>query len=263
MPATYAHYRFGLAVLERLPEAQRSVIASESDLFMIGLHGPDILFFYHPLLPVNRVIRLGRQLHRAPGLPFFRRAAEHCNNDAALSYAYGCLCHFALDQACHGYIAEKMAESKLSHAEIETEFDRSLLVEDGADPVRQSITEHLRSSRRSAEVIAPFYDGLTPRKAQAAVDGFLFFHRLLLAPGKLKRGLIFACLGVVGLYQRLHGLVVNYKPNPLCADSCNILRAQFEGAVGNAVELIQSFPEDLSNDLYHYTFGSKYQPELS
>lgn len=82
MPATYAHYRFGLAVLERLPEAQRSVIASEPDLFMIGLHGPDILFFYHPLFPVNRVIRLGRQLHRAPGLPFFRRAAEHCDNDA-------------------------------------------------------------------------------------------------------------------------------------------------------------------------------------
>ena len=51
MPAFYAHYRFGCDVLNQLPEDIRSICTAHRGLFDIGLHGPDIYFFYRPVLP--------------------------------------------------------------------------------------------------------------------------------------------------------------------------------------------------------------------
>ena len=58
MPAFYTHYRFGCDVLKQLPEDIRSICTAHRGLFDIGLHGPDIYFFYRPVLP-NKVNRIG------------------------------------------------------------------------------------------------------------------------------------------------------------------------------------------------------------
>ncbi len=104
MPSTYAHFCFGREVLAALPQEMQSLLWPEQNLFSIGLHGPDILFFDHPLL--GRVSRLGHRMHKQSGAAFFRPAGEKL---AALefpapetAYLYGFLCHFALDRACHG-----------------------------------------------------------------------------------------------------------------------------------------------------------------
>ena len=49
MPATYAHFRFGREVLRRLSPETREAITPRIQLYHIGLHGPDIFFYYHPL----------------------------------------------------------------------------------------------------------------------------------------------------------------------------------------------------------------------
>lgn len=63
-------------------------------------------------------------------------AAE--DKGSALAYLLGFVCHFALDSACHGYIENKIAVSGVTHTEIESEFDRSLLLQDGATRCRRS-----------------------------------------------------------------------------------------------------------------------------
>ena len=57
MPSTYAHYRFGKDVLGRLPAKQKQDIQAHPDLYNIGLHGPDLLFYYKPIShnPVNQL----------------------------------------------------------------------------------------------------------------------------------------------------------------------------------------------------------------
>ena len=50
MPSTYAHFCFGREVLAALPQEMQSLLWPEQNLCSIGLHGPDILFFDHPLL---------------------------------------------------------------------------------------------------------------------------------------------------------------------------------------------------------------------
>ena len=48
MPSTYAHYRFGQEVLKELPNDIKKIIIENKELYDIGLHGPDILFYYLP-----------------------------------------------------------------------------------------------------------------------------------------------------------------------------------------------------------------------
>jgi hypothetical protein len=67
MPAGYAHTVYGQEVLKRLPQDMQEVIKKDLDLFVIGLQGPDILFYYRPLKE-NEVNRIGNQMHKETGI---------------------------------------------------------------------------------------------------------------------------------------------------------------------------------------------------
>lgn len=77
MPTTYAHYKFGKEVISALPRPLCSTVENHRELFDIGLHGPDILFYYHPMKR-NTVNGQGYDLHDKPADLFFRHAAETC-----------------------------------------------------------------------------------------------------------------------------------------------------------------------------------------
>ena len=46
MPSTYAHRRFGADVLVQLPRELREKITPYRPLYDMGLHGPDLMFYY-------------------------------------------------------------------------------------------------------------------------------------------------------------------------------------------------------------------------
>lgn len=261
MPSTYAHYRMGKEVSEALEGEAWHSISMYRQLYLIGLHGPDILFYYKPLKS-NPVNRIGFGMHERPGMEFFRHAVKviekKTNKEPYLAYMYGVMCHFALDVSCHGYIDKKIAESGVTHAEIEVEFDRMLMEKDGLDPLRHSLTDHIVPSMRNAGVISCFYDGTTPEQVQVALKGMIYNNKLLLAPSRIKRLFVKGILKVSGNYKEMHGLMVNYKPNPLCADSNEKLMYLYNAAEELAVKLINEYLElDGWNPVYMYTFGSK------
>ena len=107
MPSTYAHRRFGADVLALLPDGLRQTLEQHRELYDMGLHGPDLMFYYKAL-QTNPVNRLGNAMHEEKGEVFFTRAravVEHAaDKDAALAYALGFVCHFALDSTCHPYV---------------------------------------------------------------------------------------------------------------------------------------------------------------
>ena len=75
MPSTYAHYRMGQEVIKQVSAPARDIIMKHKQLYDIGLHGPDILFYYHPLV-TNPVNAIGYGLHERSGKYFFGKAAE-------------------------------------------------------------------------------------------------------------------------------------------------------------------------------------------
>ena len=127
MPSTYAHYRMGQQVRSMLDGNEKKIVEKYPQLYLIGLHGPDILFYYKPLKS-NSINSIGYEL--------FERArkviSEKKDREPYLAYTYGVLNHFALDVSSHGYIEQKINESGISHAEIEVEFDRELMVMDSS-----------------------------------------------------------------------------------------------------------------------------------
>ena len=73
MPAAYAHYVFGQKVLKELPRDLQERIKDYLPLYHIGIHGPDILFYYEPLHS-NEISRLGYEMHDAEAEEFFENA---------------------------------------------------------------------------------------------------------------------------------------------------------------------------------------------
>ena len=265
MPATYAHYKFGQEVRKDLPEKENKIVEEFPELFMIGLHGPDIFFYYKPFSK-NKVRQIGHEMHKRAGKEFFASAVEvvrvHRENHAYLAYLYGFICHFALDIACHGYVDEKIAKSGISHTEIEAEFDRMLMVKDGHDPIRYKPTGHIVPSLENAEIIQAFFEDADSTQVLGTLKGMVTYLNLLVAPSKGKRFLINTILKLTGNYKELHGLMINYLANPDCADSTKELFKRYGEAKDMALLLIHEYggflegKEEL-NPIYNYTFGSK------
>ena len=264
MPSTYAHYRFGQEVLKELPNDIKKIIIENKELYDIGLHGPDLLFYYLPL-KTNEINSIGYNMHEKTGEEVFDTFRKMMTSKKQinhyLAYYYGFICHFALDATCHGYIEKRIHESGVSHGEIEVEFDRFLMIEDGLNPISHHLTNHLVASEENAKIIADFYE-ITTKQTKKAIKGMKIYNDLLVAPSKLKRKIIYALLRISGNYKEMHGLLVNYRANPLCNDSTDKLYELYESAKQLAVTLISEFRASAYgrieyNKMYNYTFGSK------
>ena len=263
MPANYAHYRFGQSVREALPRRDQETIDAFPELYMIGLHGPDILFFYRPFLS-NPVSAMGYSLHDKSGCSFFENARNAITSSrepaAALAYAYGTLCHFALDVSCHAFVDESIATGGISHTEIESEFDRSLMLLDGIDPTKHIQTGHIRPTARNAGIIAPFYPGLTPALIHKTLRSMIVLSRLLLAGNDVKRWLIYTVMRLAGQYDELHGMVISANGNPACEETNRELMRLYQLGLERANSFITSFGDFLSGKqelgrLFDYNFN--------
>ena len=103
-------------------------------------------------------------------------------------------------------------------------------------------------------------DELTPRQTEQAIRTFLWGNALFLAPGRAKRTALYAGMHLAGAYHGLHGMIVNYEPNPKCTESNAVLQRLFDEAVPQAVTLITEYLPCIRGELpwsglYDYTFG--------
>lgn len=134
MPTTYAHDLFGKKIYHEFPVEMQTVIRRNVNLYRIGLHGPDILF-YHMLKP--EVSKTGIRMHKEIAAPFFERGmalVRDTHDEKLLAYLLGFGCHYLLDSACHPYI-EDMADKKvITHTLLEKEFDRMLMLKTHKNP---------------------------------------------------------------------------------------------------------------------------------
>ena len=149
MPTTYAHDLFGKRIYRYLPEEIRQVLRTNKDLYRIGLHGPDILFYY--MVSKNRISQLGVRMHRTPARAFFEESMKKVRDtgdQALLAYLIGFGCHYLLDSECHPFVIKMDSSGVITHTMLEKEFDRQLMTETGRDPL----------TYRPSDCIVPTYD---------------------------------------------------------------------------------------------------------
>lgn len=219
-------------------------IVENLDLYNIGLHGPDILF-YHDALVRNRVNSAGFAMHDRPGREFFGPARDVLSGmkdqSAGRAYLYGFICHFMLDSECHPYIEEKISESGVSHTRIESEFDRVLLERDGFDPFRKDLTAHIHPSADISAVISPFLPDITPDEVERSLRDMITYNGYINTPSRLKRALIERKLKATGNLEDMGGMVIGLKPEPRCADSNARLTDLYGNAVRPTAALMESY----------------------
>ena len=211
---------------------------------------------------------MGNRIHSESGAKFFVHAAKalhtHDQYEKHLAYVYGVLCHFALDEICHGYVEQAVKETGLAHIAVEGELDRKLMIMNGENPVSRRLTGHIVPSMKNAIIIKDFYRGITAKEVKKALNGMVFYDRILVCPSKIKRMALYAALKVAGLYYDFHGFIIKYHENESCREQIRKLLHLYEKAVPLADKLICEYKPFLEGNatldsVYAYTFGSQFQ----
>lgn len=236
MPAAFAHDLYGRLVFERLKPEVRRAVGKEKDCFYLGLHGPDVLFFYRAL-GNNPVNRKGYHLHEEAasgifehGLAVLEKEHDKRKKDAIRAYLLGFACHFALDCSLHRYINEKEKNTIYTHGEIETELERRLLIREGKTPLKTNVTSHIKGTEMtwmaSSRVLSEDEVCLWE-----AIASFKTVNRLFINSGEGMKSLICLILRAAGYYEKIHGMIMRRRPVPGLSQTTDYLEKEFHRAV--------------------------------
>lgn len=249
MPTTYAHDRFGREVFKKLPEDLKKVIREHKKLYLIGLHGPDIFFYYHPFSR-NGISEMGSRLHRETAERFFReRIVLYQENpeDALRVYLLGFACHFLLDSACHPYIGAFEEQTGISHAEIETHLDRRLMEMDGKDPFSYEPASSICPNTDGNRVIQKCFPNLSRQEILECLKGMKFYTHLPICRNAVKRTALLSLLKVSGQYEAMEGQIMRKHPNPKCEAATDNLLTLYRKALEEAPAELEVLNEAILN----------------
>ena len=243
MPTTYAHDLFGKMVYHRLDPEIQEKIKKYQITYQIGLHGPDILFYVRPFHK-NRFNQMAHRLHREEAAGFFERGRElyqKTGNDEILVYLLGFICHFMLDSTCHPYISEYMKKTGARHDEIETEFDRALMVRTGKDPFHYQPGSVIRIEKNSVDAISEVMEGMSHKDIVRALMGTKFYTRLPICNSEKKRKVKLAVARILFMYRLADGRIIRGEPKDICLESTQHLTQLFLQTVPEAAAMINEY----------------------
>lgn len=246
MPCIYTHDSFGKKTVSHLPKELQKIINQYPDEFRIGLQGPDILFFYHPMLKL-RTNRIGYWQHGQTMGAFLEKLLpslqKRGTDNGTYAYLLGYICHFILDSECHSYVIPQSEKPGYNHLVIENEFDRYLLQRDGFLPVTYPIWNIIPCKSSVYNAIYHAYRplGLSKKKIERAVRGMRFYKHLLTCGCTLKRFLIRLLMKISFHYAELEGHMMTLKPKKYAKETNKQLHACFERSLLLASELLPDF----------------------
>lgn len=243
MPTTYAHDLFGKMVYHRLDPEIQEKIKKYQTTYQIGLHGPDILFYVRPFHK-NRFNQMAHRLHREEAAGFFERGRElyqKTGNEEILVYLLGFICHFMLDSTCHPYISEYMKKTGARHDEIETEFDRALMVRTGKDPFHYQPGSVIHIEKNSVDAISEVMEGMSHKDIVRALMGTKFYTRLPICDSEKKRKVKLAVARILFMYRLADGRIIRGEPKDICLESTQHLMQLFRQTVPEAAAMINEY----------------------
>ena len=243
MPTTYAHDLFGKMVYHRLDPEIQEKIKKYQTTYQIGLHGPDILFYVRPFHK-NRFNQMAHRLHREEAAGFFelgRELYQKTGNEEILVYLLGFICHFMLDSTCHPYISEYMKKTGARHDEIETEFDRALMVRTGKDPFHYQPGSVIRIEKNSVDAISEVMEGMSHKDIVRALMGSKFYTRLPICDSEKKRKIKLAVARILFMYRLADGRIIRGEPKDICLESTQHLTQLFRQTVPEAAAMINEY----------------------
>lgn len=258
MPAAFAHDIFGRKVYMEADPVVKRIIKKERYCFLLGVHGPDILFFYKAL-GKNKVNQKGVRMHGEPaaklmerGRMLVREAETRDERDEMIAYLMGVACHFSLDNRVHAYVNAEEKRTGITHAEIETELERRLLEREHMRPLHSNLTCHLKITAQTVRASSRLFDE-DPIKVAKAIMSFRTMNRLFINSSERTKRFCCFLLRFTGSYGVIHGMFMRKQPTPGCEAITDHLEREFNEAVPKGAELL--------SDLLTYLRGKGPMPE--
>ena len=192
MPAVISHYVLADRVYNTI-KREYPTVSVDRNIMLWGAAGPD-LFFAHRIMPwqkqqsLSRISHIMHDGHAERLLNFLADYSRANESDAAFSYAFGFVTHYAFDSIAHPFIvgyAEMMAEgrvfspflldraheqlaagirlSSVYHNQIEGFLDTLLLMKDKHIPIgnfhmQDSCPDDIHAYKVVSEMLATYLD---------------------------------------------------------------------------------------------------------
>lgn len=119
-------------VMNDAPPACFEAAMAARGAFRLGCQGPDFFFFHNMLSKTKSQHAIGNMLHERNIDLVMRELCRQAGQDeAALAYVMGFLCHYALDYNAHPYIYSKVCHD--DHTRFEAGIDSAYLRHRGVD----------------------------------------------------------------------------------------------------------------------------------
>ena len=253
MPTTYTHYVYGQEVFQMLPTNIQKEIHPFMGLYNIGVHGPDILFYYRSFCK-NKINQYGVKIHKEPMEQFLRHAfsvyRKQEQKQEAYSYLAGFMTHFILDSSCHPYIRKRIRENGISHTEIETDWDYLMMERNHLDPIRYKTATHILEDHRYARVIAPYYNKKPVQVHKSLVYMKLILNHMFRSYFGVKRQLAVFLNEKFLPKQHFQHYFRKTRVNMANLETCEELTRRYEDSKQQCAQMIEELYYALeSNDL--------------
>ncbi len=242
MASFITHYEFGVKVLENLDTNIKKVIKDNYNYYLMGLHGPDILYWYK-VIKSNPLKQKGDEIHLTRGCDYFN--SIKIENDKSLAYHFGFMCHFALDSKIHEYIY-KICSSFDMHVRLESDLDKYMLKEYNFIDDRD-----LYAKKLDILPLSNHFLGISEKELKKSVNNFVNFSHVL----KHKKLLSILRNKKIMLYTLKDKIEYNLE--------CEKMHQIFKEQINNAVTLISDYFNFKKVKKQDYNFeGDKYEKEI-
>lgn len=251
MPTTYTHYAFGQEVKNLLPDKIKEVIEPYEDYYNIGVHGPDILFYYHPFYK-NRINQRGVQIHDRTMKDFLDLAfpvfAGQRRKKAAFAYLAGFMTHFILDSSCHPYVRERTEETGVSHAQMEKDWDSVMMLRDHLNPLKYHVTCHIHARPGYSSLIAPYFGLSSGEVRTSLIDMKLVLDHFFRSSFAITGWLASMCNKLFLRKFNYSDYFVKRSINPRNVDTIHHLDSLYQGCTKECAHMITALYHALTKD---------------
>ena len=244
MPAFYAHHTFGEEVIKAIPLSFQEELKGFDKCYTLGFQGPDILFYHKPF-STNEIKTKGMDLHLASAKNFFIDgakkilAADGDEQKALKGYVAGFICHFSLDNACHGHIY-KLEDTGVSHGRIESEFDKYLKTKQGLKVHGYNATSVVKNEQGVAKAAATLLD--VPEKAiKKGMKTMRRVNGLFSSRSKAFHKLAHKVLNWMNAEKKFGGMFLHFEDEPDCVQLNPVLEEKLLEAIPQTAKRLEYY----------------------
>ncbi len=234
MPSVYTHYRFGIAVFNRLPGSIQKAIGENMPFYLLGQHGSDI--FSNEKLS-STLIYSSRFANDYEMMTSSFSSSP--SKQSACAYRMGLICHSVLENHFRHFLLEYEKVYNLSLPKIEQEYDKKCMKAQGISPLDNSFLDYLKPSMKNTCVIHHFYPEIPAADITSSLEFMNEYPYLRRPKGVLSRYIEMLLLKCKGPGRIIYHLSGRTSPNPECEISNRKLDQLFQEAVWIAANEIR------------------------